>query len=130
FMTEESDARAALATIPVLADLEEPLVRLGGMTNRVYRAGAFCLRIPGPGTEEYIDRENEAVAAHEAAEADVSPEVVHVDPATGLMVTRFIDEAVTMSPEAFRDRKGSPGRAGAAFRKLHDSGAVFPFRFE
>lgn len=129
-MTEESDARAALATIPVLADLEEPLVRLGGMTNRVYRAGAFCLRIPGPGTEEYIDRQNEAVAAHEAARADVSPEVVHVDPTTGVMVTRFIDDAVTMSPEAFRERSGSPGRAGAAFRKLHDSGAVFPFRFE
>ncbi len=50
-MSEESEAREALATIPALADEEGPLVRLGGMTNRVYRVGAFCLRIPGKGTK-------------------------------------------------------------------------------
>ncbi len=46
------------------------------------------------------------------------------------MVTQFIDGAVTMSPDAFRERDGSPARAGHAFRTLHDSGAIFPFRFE
>ena len=68
--------------------------------------------------------------AEEAARAGVSPEVIHADPATGLMVTRFIDETVTMSPAAFRDRAGASGRAGKAFRKLHESGAAFPFRFD
>lgn len=129
-MSEESEARAALASIPALADEEGPLVRLGGLTNRVYRVGAYCLRIPGKGTEEYIDRRNEAVAAREAARAGVAPDVVHVDPASGLMVTRYVEGAATMSPEAFRTRSGSPARAGRAFRTLHDSGAVFPFRFE
>ena len=33
----------------------------------------LCLRIPGKGTEEYIDRANEAVAARAAAAAGVSP---------------------------------------------------------
>ena len=37
---------------------------------------------------------------------------------------------MTMSPEAFRSVAGAPTRAGIAFRKLHDSGAVFPARFE
>ena len=46
------------------------------------------------------------------------------------MVTRFLAGAVTMSPEAFRSRKGAPGRAAKAFRQLHASDAVFPFRFE
>ncbi len=46
------------------------------------------------------------------------------------MVTRFIDGAQTMSPAAFKLNAGAPARAGEAFRKLHDSGAVFPFRFE
>lgn len=124
------EARAALAAIPALAGYEGPLERLGGLTNRVYRAGDICLRIPGKGTEEYINRANEAVAAGEAAKAGVSPEVLHVDAATGVMATRFVVGAETMSPEKFKTREGSPARAGEAFRKLHSSGAVFPFRFE
>jgi thiamine kinase-like enzyme len=35
-----------------------------------------------------------------------------------------------MTPGAFRTRSGAPARAGRAFRLLHDSGAVFPARFE
>lgn len=128
-MSEDAEARAALATIPVLDGYAGPLERMGGLTNRVYRAGEWCLRIPGKGTEEYIDRANEAVAAREAARAGVSPDVVHFDEA-GVMVTRFVDGAVTMTPGAFRIRSGSPARAGAAFARLHGSGAEFPFRFE
>ena len=130
-MTEDlSAARAALASIPALAGHSGSLQRLGGLTNLVYRAGDFCLRIPGKGTEEYINRANEGVAAREAAKAGVSPELVFFDAATGIMVTRFVDGAETMSPEEFKARQGSPTRAGAAFRTLHDSGAIFPFRFE
>jgi len=124
------EARAKLAAIAMLADYTGPLERLGGLTNLVFRAGDLCLRIPGKGTEEYINRANEAVAAREAAKAGVSPQVLHADADTGVMVTRFIAGAQTMSPEKFRERAGSPARAGEAFRKLHASGAVFPFRFE
>ncbi|MES0154076.1 phosphotransferase family protein [Mesorhizobium sp. M0018] len=123
-------ARAALAAIPMLAGYDGPLERLGGLTNLVFSGKDFCLRIPGKGTEEYINRANEAVAAWEAAKAGVSPDVLHVDAETGVLVTRFIAGAETMSPEKFKTRPGSPARAGKAFRKLHTSGAVFPFRFE
>ncbi|MER9842207.1 phosphotransferase family protein [Mesorhizobium australicum] len=124
------EARAKLATIPALAGYTGPLERLGGLTNLVFKAGDYCLRIPGKGTEEYINRANEAIAAREAAKARVSPEVLHADAASGLMVTRYITAAETMSPDKFRERQGSPARAAEAFRKLHASGAVFPFRFE
>ncbi len=77
---------------------------MGGLTNRVYRIGDVVLRLPGRGTEAYIDRANEAAAAQAAAAAGVSPEVIHADPATGVMLTRFITGAVTMSPAAFRAR--------------------------
>jgi thiamine kinase-like enzyme len=129
-MSDDSAARAAMATIPALAGYSGPLERLGGLTNRVYRAGNFVLRLPGAGTEEYIDRRTEAVAAAAAADAGVSPALIHADPSSGLMVTRLIDRAVTMTPDQFRARRGSPARAARAFRMLHDSGAVFPFRFE
>ncbi len=128
-MTDDLEALAALGTIPAFASQTGPLERMGGLTNRVYRAGDVCLRIPGKGTEEYINRANEAVAAREAATAGVSPEVLHVGE-DGVMVTRFIEGAATMTPDSFKSRAGSPARAGEAFRKLHTSGAVFPFRFE
>lgn len=120
---------AAMRAVPELRNAGAP-ERLGGLTNLVFRVGGYCLRLPGRGTEEYIDRANEAVAAAEAARAGVSPAVIHADPATGLMVTRFIPGAATMSPRNFRTRKGAPARAGEAFARLHRSGAVFPFRFE
>jgi thiamine kinase-like enzyme len=130
-MTDELQvARHALASIPALADFSGPLVRLGGLTNQVYRAGNFCLRIPGKGTGEYINRANEGIAAREAARAGVSPQVVHFDAQSGVMATVFVDGAVTMTPALFKTRKGSPARAGEVFRRLHECGAQFPFRFE
>jgi thiamine kinase-like enzyme len=126
----EDEARKVLAGIPALSGQFGPLERMGGLTNAVFRAGDVVLRLPGKGTEEYIDRANEAAAAHAAAAAGVSPEVLFVDPPSGIMVTRYIQGTVTMTPETFRTRPGAPARAGRAFRQLHESGAVFPARFE
>jgi thiamine kinase-like enzyme len=126
----DDEVRAALAAIPVLAAYDGPIERLGGLTNRVFRLGECCLRIPGAGTSEYINRSNEMVAAREAARAGVAPEVLYFDAQTGTMVTRFIHGADTMSPRLFRDRPEALQRAGRAFLTLHESGAVFPARFE
>lgn len=130
-VSEKEALRAAIGAVPALAGIEAgEAQRLGGLTNRVYRLGDFCLRLPGHGTEAYIDRANEAVAARAAAAAGVGPEVIHADAVSGIMVTRFLGGAVTMEPGRFRDRAGAAGRAGAAFRRLHRSGARFPARFD
>jgi thiamine kinase-like enzyme len=124
--TEEIEVRTIIADIP---ELTGDIARLGGLTNRVYRVGQHALRIPGVGTEEYINRANEAASAVIAAKAGVSPAVLQADAKTGIMVTAFI-EAVTMTPEHFAKRLGAPARAGKALHKLHTSGGTFPFRFE
>jgi thiamine kinase-like enzyme len=129
-MLDKLELRAALEAVPFLRGYDGPVERLGGLTNLVFRVGDHCLRIPGKGTEEYINRANEKIAASEAARAGVSPEVLHFDDRSGVMVTRFLPAVRTMTPETFRSVEGAPGRAGMAFRKLHTSGAVFPFRFE
>ena len=107
--------------------------RLGGLTNHVYRIetedGAFVLRLPGEGTEAYIDRQVEATNAQAAARAGVSPELIKVDPIAGLMLTRFA-EGRTMSPDLFKSVPGAPTRAALAFKRLHTSGETFQFRFE
>jgi thiamine kinase-like enzyme len=127
--TEEIEVRTFIADMATLRHYKGPITRLGGLTNRVYRIGEHVLRIPGAGTEEYINRVNEAASAHIAAKAGVSPAVIHADPQSGIMVTAYV-EATTMTPDNFKQRLGAPARAGMALHKLHTSGGKFPFRFE
>jgi len=112
----------------------DSITRLGGMTNLVHRvdlgARSVIVRIPGEGTEAYIDRAVEAHNAHAAARAGVSPAVIHADAASGVMITETVPGIVTMTPDLFRSREGAPARAGAALAKLHGSGETFQFRFE
>ncbi|HFD16381.1 MAG TPA: LPS biosynthesis choline kinase [Rhodospirillales bacterium] len=131
------EARAALARIPCFADRDleaATFERLGGLTNRVYRVDIdgerFCLRIPGKGTEDYIDRRVEATNARAAAEAGISPEMLYFDEASGLMLTRFLDGVTTMTPERFASVEGAVERAARTLRRLHRSGRNFAFHFE
>jgi thiamine kinase-like enzyme len=112
---------------------QSKIQRLGGLTNRVYliqsHRGDHVLRIPGAGTEEYINRKVEAVAARATARAGVSPEVIATTD-QGLLLTAAIKNAVTLSPEGFASIPGAPTRAADVLRKLHASGEQFEFRFE
>ncbi|MXN64431.1 phosphotransferase [Stappia sp. GBMRC 2046] len=128
---------SALRKAPGFSDLkaeECSITRLGGLTNLVHRVSApqgdVIVRIPGEGTEEYIDRAVEATNARAAHRAGVSPEVLWADAETGVMITRAIDGITTMTPDLFKSRSGSPARAGQALAKLHRSGETFDFRFE
>ena len=127
---EETEIRGIIATIPPISSYMGPIARLGGLTNRVYQLSSAVLRVPGKGTSEYINRGNEAEAAFIAADAHVGPNVFYADATSGLMVTSHISNAVTMSPDLFRQRLGAAARAGVVLGKLHKSGGVFPFRFE
>ncbi|SMY07522.1 choline/ethanolamine kinase family protein [Flavimaricola marinus] len=113
---------------------EVTLTRQGGLTNLVYlvegRDQRVIVRIPGAGTEAYIDRAVEVHNARAAHAAGVAPEVLWADAGSGVMITRAIEGITTMTPEGFGSRKGSAARAGAALAKLHGSGETFQFRFE
>ncbi|MGY6707584.1 MAG: choline/ethanolamine kinase family protein, partial [Rhizobiaceae bacterium] len=131
-----SEAVEALRKIPGYEKASPKSVeRLGGMTNRVYRIaldeahGELVLRIPGEGTEEYIDRKVEAHNSLAAHRAGVSPEVLFHDSDTGIMLMRHVD-STTMTPALFRATEGAPTRAALAFKQLHQSGETFEFRFE
>jgi thiamine kinase-like enzyme len=129
-MPEENAVRDVLKNIPALRDYGGPITRLGGLTNKVYQLGTMVLRIAGQGTEDYINRSHEAAAAKIAANAGVAPDVIFVDAQQGVMVTRLVAHAVTMSPNGFLQRELAPSRAAIALRNLHRNGGVFPFRFE
>ncbi len=99
--------------------------RLAGLTNLNFRIGEFVVRISGAGTSEYINRRQEDVAARSAAAAGVNAEVLFFDADDGLMVTRFVEGGVTMTPERFRADPGAIRRAGQAMRRLHTQAEPF-----
>ncbi len=128
---------AALDRIPVFDGVPREAIackRLGGLTNLVYRIEAddrrYLLRIAGEGTQEYIDRKVEGHNARVAAEAGVSAEVLHYDADSGLMLARYLDGCVTMSPALFESRPGAPARAAEVLKRMHTCGKAFQFRFE
>lgn len=127
----------ALKNVPRFASLvmgDYTTKRLGGLTNLVYRVDTgdevIIVRIPGKGTNEYIDRAVELHNATVAADAGVSAEIIWADGQTGVMISRCVENIETMTPALFRSRKGSPTRAGDALRQLHTNDQPFQFRFE
>ena len=128
---------AALRRAPDFADVAEgdcTITRLGGLTNLVHLVEAggrrVIVRIPGAGTEEYIDRAVEIHNARAAARAGVSARVIWADAESGIMISEAIPGIVTMTPALFASREGAAARAGQALAKLHGSGEKFRFRFE
>ncbi len=134
-MPETEQARLALAAIPLVGTAAgtAAITRLGGLTNLVFKVEVgelrYCLRLPGKGTETYIDRKVEDTNARAAATSGVSPKVIHFGE-DGVMLTSFVDHAVTMSGALFKARDGAVERAARAFRQLHDKAPDFAFRFE
>lgn len=136
-MTDDlAAAKAAIARTGFFASADPQRMRirrLGGLTNLVFRidydGNAYCLRLPGKGTEEYINRKVEGTAAKVAAKAGVSPEVLWFG-GDGVMVTRYLEGTATMTPALFKSTVGAPLRAGQVFKRLHTSGETFDFRFE
>lgn len=130
-----SNLATYLRRIPFLAGAagsETTAQRLAGLTNINYliesNGERFVVRVPGPGTAEYVDRQAEYVAAVAASNAGVNAPVVFFDPADGLMVTRFVESSVTMNANLFTDL-GAVARAGQAFYKLHSTSAPFSTEF-
>src|SRR5262245_36823076 len=133
---EFNEARSVLVAcglFPASAVAQARFDRLGGLTNRNYKIAVggteVVLRIPGAGTSAYIDRRSEHHNAAVAARAGVAPELLHFNPADGVMMTRYVAGALTMSAERFRD-SGRVARAGRAFRAMHEWPEPFASRFD
>ena len=102
--------------------------RLGGLTNRNFLVrspeGRFVLRLAGEGTEDYIDRAREQKNTQIATDVGVNAEILYFDSGTGTMVTRYIENAITLDIERFKN-SAVLERTGRAFRRLHDSPKPF-----
>jgi thiamine kinase-like enzyme len=99
----------------------------GGITNHNYicrTAGKkYVLRIPGAGTDAFIDRSHERSNSIAAAKAGGSPEVLAVVPGEGAMVLPFIEGEV-LHPDTVVADDTNIVRIIGTIRKVHDN-AVF-----
>jgi thiamine kinase-like enzyme len=107
----------------------------GGITNHNYVVGVtvpgrpekrYVLRVPGEGTDLFIDRGNERACSVAAAQAGVAPEVCYV--VGDAMVIAFI-EAETMHPDTLAGRQDRVEQAVRALKQVHER-AVFPMQIE
>jgi thiamine kinase-like enzyme len=70
---------------------------LGGLTNSNWRVVVegdhqqYFVKVPGPGTEGFIDRATVIAASRQAAEIGVGPAVFYYDPETGIEVGEFLE---------------------------------------
>ena len=134
-MTEAISAEDVIARID---DWQGRDVRIevlgGGITNRNYivtvdgdagapGVGRFVLRIPGEGTEAFIDRTRELNNHRAAAAAGVTPPLLHVIQPGDCTVVPFI-EGETMHPESIAGHADRLEKIVAAMRTYHDK-AVF-----
>ena len=106
----------------------------GGITNRNYLVtvggepgapgvGRFVLRIPGEGTETFIDRTRELINHAAAAGAGVAPPLLHVVQPGDCTVVPFIP-GETMHPESLAGHPDRLEKVVAAMRTYHEK-AVF-----
>ena len=135
--SNQNAVHQALQNLPHLESIEQKdytVTRLGGLTNLVYRVETvdekLIVRIPGEGTSEFIDRAVELHNATAAEKAGMSAPILWADAKSGVMISRCIENIVTMSPDLFKSRKGSVERAGKCLSQLHQSGFEFKFRFD
>lgn len=96
---------------------------IGGMTNKNYKIEidneCYVLRVPGNGTGEMISREDEIKNAIYANEVGVDSELVYFNEESGIKISRFIENAETLSPEATK-KQNNMIMVCDILRKLHN----------
>ena len=83
------------------------LERMGGLTNHTYRVTLedgqiYVVRLPGEGTEELINRNDEKVSTQLACQLGIDADLLYFG-VSGEKVTRYIDGASTLAAASFLD---------------------------
>ena len=110
----------------------QSIERLGGMTNHSYKVvldcGVYVFRIAGEGTEEIISRTDEYKNFKIAGELGIDAPVLYFEDETGMKISEYLKDAVTMSQESMKN-SDNYRMAANVLSKLHncgkDSGVAF-----
>ena len=118
-----------------MADITDISVLKKGMTNRSFlfqcKGKKYIMRIPGEGTDQLINRKEEADVYQVIKEKDICDYIVYINPKNGYKITEYIDNAHVCDPfdpeqvkkcmkrlRAFHDMKLKVGHTFDIFRLI------------
>lgn len=82
--------------------IEEITVLKKGMTNRSFlfscEGKRYIMRIPGEGTEQLINRKEEAAVYSKIAGKNISDKVIYINPENGYKITEYMENARNCDP--------------------------------
>jgi len=98
----------------------------GGITNQNWTVAVngekFVVRIPGSGTDMFIDRDNELACSMEAGKTGVAPNVIHHLKPENVSVVRFI-EGKTLGTSEIAGSDALITRIVRTIKKIHTAAA-------
>lgn len=80
-----------------------------GMTNRSFlftcKGKKYIMRIPGEGTDQLINRRQEAAVYHAIADKSICDDIAYINPENGYKITEFLEGARVCDPTDYEDVK-------------------------
>lgn len=98
--------------------------RMGGLTNRTFYVrtseNEIVVRLPGEGTEELINRKDEGISTRLACDLGIDTKLYYFDEKTGIKVSNYISNSITMHPQDLR-KIDNIKRIAKILKALHTS---------
>lgn len=83
-------------------DITDITVLKKGMTNRSFlftcKGKKYIMRIPGEGTDQLINRRQEAAVYHAIADKNICDDIAYINPENGYKITEFLEGAHVCDP--------------------------------
>lgn len=83
-------------------DITDITVLKKGMTNRSFlftcKGKKYIMRIPGEGTDQLINRRQEASVYHAIADKNICDDIAYINPENGYKITEFLEGAHVCDP--------------------------------
>lgn len=90
-------------------DITDITVLKKGMTNRSFlftcKGKKYIMRIPGEGTDQLINRRQEASVYHAIADKNICDDIAYINPENGYKITEFLEGARVCDPTDYEDVK-------------------------
>jgi CTP:phosphocholine cytidylyltransferase-like protein/thiamine kinase-like enzyme len=101
-----------------------------GMTNRSFlfkcKDKKYIMRIPGEGTEQLINRTEEAEVYMQIAKEDICDNIIYMNPQNGYKITEYMENARTCDPFDEADLQKSM----RVLRNFHEKGLKVEHEFD
>ena len=90
-------------------DITDITVLKKGMTNRSFlftcKDKKYIMRIPGEGTDQLINRRQEAAVYYAIADKNICDDIAYINPENGYKITEFLEDARVCDPTDYEDVK-------------------------